>query len=297
MLDKRVSSAAPRGCSLCTVRIDRLQIICTSSQRRLPSISKFRTVTDTIVRAQTTIPTYRRCRQLRCLDSDCKVFWQYDRVQGWLPDWKLTIVPDDKTGVTATDLTRVTASCRRWRFISVEVAVDFDPDSKVDRCFVLRHAKFGKSRRQKSRWNDGVERYGSRKSGKLVRCYFKDELDTYRVELQLHGRLLKQFPNGPEALFSLHPILFPKHFSFVAVQWKDLRRYLRRRLGKRGFRVYRAARLHQDCLQDLESFLRKKDTHNVHRFLRPIHTLNEEIEQATSYWCRQFKAALERTEA
>ena len=66
--------------------------------------------------------------------------------------------------------------------------MDFPEDSGVDEEFVLRFGKFGNARRRKDRGGPGTLRYGSRTSPKMVRCYLKKSLDSYRVELELQLR-------------------------------------------------------------------------------------------------------------
>jgi hypothetical protein len=71
---------------------------------------------------------YGRSREYKSLaDDDTKIYWQYDRRKGWLKPWKITLVADDKKGLSYHDIGLVLSHCRHYRFLTVEVAIDFTP--------------------------------------------------------------------------------------------------------------------------------------------------------------------------
>src|SRR5260370_378937 len=83
-----------------------------------------------------------------------------------------------------------------------------------------RPARFGKSRRRTNRGGPGTLRFGSRGSSKLIRCYWKEEIGRYRVELELHATLLKKF--SIQKITELPLIvtkLWPAHFCFKVMRW------------------------------------------------------------------------------
>jgi hypothetical protein len=82
------------------------------------------------------------------MTNDVKIYWQYDRLKGWLKPWKLTIVADDRSGLSYEEVEKILTHCRHYRFLIVEIAVDFCPSVGVNRGFVRQHAMFGKSRRR-----------------------------------------------------------------------------------------------------------------------------------------------------
>jgi hypothetical protein len=130
------------------VRLDRVQILSWAAQRRKPPrLDGYKIVKDCFVRSQTTTSTYARCRQYRCTTNDTKIYWQYDRRKGWLMPWKVTLVADDESGLSYKEVEQVLKHCRHYRFLIVEIAVDFSPSVGVDRQFIRQHAVFGKSRR------------------------------------------------------------------------------------------------------------------------------------------------------
>ena len=58
------------------------------------------------------------------------------------------MVADDRLGLSLRDIERVLNRCRFYRFLLVELALDFSPASGVDERYVKRHGRFGKSRRR-----------------------------------------------------------------------------------------------------------------------------------------------------
>jgi hypothetical protein len=134
------------------VRLDRLQIVSWAPQGGKPPLLKgYKRVHDWFVRCQTTTSTYARVRQYQSVTDDTKIFWQYQRQKGWLQPWKITIVADDETGLSYAEVQKVLKHCRYYRFLIVEIAVDFISSTGVNRRFVRQHALFGKSRRRRAR--------------------------------------------------------------------------------------------------------------------------------------------------
>jgi hypothetical protein len=134
---------------LVCVRLDRLQLRSWAPPgRKPPKLDGFRIVRDSFVRCQTTTATYARVRQYQSLSNDTKIFWQYQRLKGWLKQWKVTIVADDESGLSYEEVKKVLKHCRHYSFLTVEIAIDFIPSAGVTMRFVRQHAVFGKSRRR-----------------------------------------------------------------------------------------------------------------------------------------------------
>ena len=132
-------------------RLDRVQIVSWAPQGRTPpELDGYRTVRDSFVRCQTTTSTYARCRWLQSLTSDMKIFWQYQRLKGWLKPWKITIIADDKKGLSYDDIALVLKHCSFYRFLTVEIAADFHPSLAINKDFIRQHGVFGKSHRRAS---------------------------------------------------------------------------------------------------------------------------------------------------
>src|SRR4029077_342983 len=102
-------------------------------------------------------------------------------------------------------------------------------------------------------------RYGARQAGKLIRCYWKDEVDAFRVELELHSG----WPGLPETDCLLHETsLLEKDFRFVYVRWRALDSYLASRGTRRGKQIAAEARLHYGSIHDLLRYLRSVGVKN-----------------------------------
>lgn len=269
------------------VRLDRIQLCCRAPQgRKPPALEGFKVTADSFVRSQTTVKTYARVRRYKSTRNDTKLFWQYQPLAAWLKPWKITIVADDKTGLAYEDIENVLRHCRFYRFLVIEVAIDFSPFTRVNAEFVRRHVLFGKSRRA-HRDNDQVLYWGARKSDKFVRCYYKETLDCFRVEVELHSKLLKregittlnEFDGLPDAIY-------PGHFHFVKVDWRRLKQHLR--LRRDGRALFTGAKLRASSLSRLRRYLRRHRIPNLHRFLVPL-GLNERVDRALTKWIRHFR--------
>lgn len=281
------------------VRLDRLTIVSWAKHGwKLPSIPGFKVVRDIRVRPQGESPTYERVRELLSLTSTTRVSWQYRRRRGWLKEWRITIYGDDLSGITPMELCPILKRCRHAWLVLVELALDFAPTSGVDREFVKRHGVFGKSRRRTDRGGPGQLRYGSRKSAKLIRAYWKAEVNAFRVEVELHSRLLsrgrreraRKTANELTNDVATAPyLLIPKHVCFMRFRWPALRRYLTHRLGRLGCRVLDEARAKATIsLRAAAYFLRRSGVNNVHRFLVPMR-INEAMDSALTKWSLDFK--------
>jgi hypothetical protein len=131
-------------------------------------------------------------------------------------------------------------------------------------------------------------RYGSRKSGKLLRCYAKHELGVYRVELEIHSSLLRSHQiTRLDDLPAVVNFVYPKHLQFVRFEWARLNRHLNRKMGGRGPAVFNQARMRATSIGRVARYLRKHGVVNIHRFLLPM-AKNEEVKLALEEWARRF---------
>jgi hypothetical protein len=228
----------------CVVRLDRLVVSDgVRGTKNAPVVEGFRVVGDTRVKPQSDKATYSRLRRLRSPESSSQAFVQYQPKMPWLDAWRITAVGDDETGITPEEIQALTAKCASHRLGLVELAVDFDSASGVDEAFVSRYGRFGKSRRREDLGGVGQLRLGSRGSLKLVRCYQKEALDCFRVELELHSALLRKFGvKDCRKLYVVASKLIPSHLCFLGFRWKKLARSLTRRFGSKGADILREAR-------------------------------------------------------
>jgi hypothetical protein len=99
---------------------------------------------------------------------------------GWLPKFRITIVPRDPTGLRFEDLRFVLELIPNFKLVLVEIALDFPLDCIVDTPSVRRHLLCGKTRMRVG----GTalhERWGSARSAKVVRAYAKFEASSFRI--------------------------------------------------------------------------------------------------------------------
>jgi hypothetical protein len=299
---RRATSQTRAGPKL-TIRLDRIRVVSWAKRGwKLPAIRGFQVVKDHRVRPRDGPITYTRVRELKSLLSGAKVFWQYRPRPGWLKEWRITWVADDRNGIAPLDILRILKRCRYFRFALLELAFDFSPRSSVNRRFVRQHGKFGKSRRCFDRGGEEQLRFGSRKSGKLIRCYMKEEVQAFRVELEFHSRLFAK-RNHPKAEKNykfidvpnrILPVDIDKHFRFVRIRWGALESHLLRRFGTRGPTILDIARAKAEkSLGSLTAFLRSEGVNNVHRFLAPM-SINRSVDQALTTWLLDFRDAWQR---
>ena len=283
----------------CVTRLDRLRILSWAKRGTLvPKIRGFKPIRDFRLRWKDKPPIYARVRVLRSKISSTIAQWQYDRRKGWAKPWRVTLVADDLQGITALEAWSFFKHFRFPKLLLFELAFDFPRSSGVDGNFVLRHALFGKSRLRTDRGGEGHIRFGSRFSGKLARCYQKESVSAFRVEIELHSSLLprpegdkrreiidSRWPEIADAGFSI----LPAHLKFVTIRFKALRRHLRRRFGEHGDVLLEKTReIASQSLHSALGYLRRKGIHNVHRFLAPMTQINAALERAVDDWSTDF---------
>ena len=146
---------------------------------------------------------------------------------------------------------------------------------------VRRHAIFGKSRLCKSQDFVGSIRYGSRRSDKLVRCYRKEAVGCFRVELEIHSGLLRRFGIAKLAdVCKIPQLLYPAHIRFVQVNWPALERHLEKLNVGTHENILKLAISRAASIHGLMDFLRGTvGIKNAHRFLVPQDT-NAHIERS-----------------
>src|ERR1700730_17477801 len=90
--------------SICTVRLDRVQIVAATRGDRLPPITGFRVRKNSFVRRQTSITTYRRVQNCENLNTRSTLDIQYRPVPPWLAPVKITAIAADGKGLGRTEL-------------------------------------------------------------------------------------------------------------------------------------------------------------------------------------------------
>jgi hypothetical protein len=132
-------------------------------------------------------------------------------------------------------------------------------------------------------------RYGGRKTGKLIRCYWKEQLGVFRVELELHSGLLRHNDVSTLDDFLFLPgLAHPKHLQFVEFDWGRLEQHLSSRPADESSRIIAGAKRRSASLQRVRRYLGKHGVVNVHRYLVSL-GVNDEISSALFRWARHFK--------
>ena len=271
------------------VKIDRLIVVSWPTGQAVPrEIPGFRLVRDTFVRSQTSTKTYARVRTFINPLTGTRLFFQYQPQLPGLPSFKLTMITQDLRVLSFEEIWATVDVFKGHRLLLVEVALDFAPEASVDIDFVRRHLLLGKSRPANLRPLPSTARYGSRKSDKLVRCYPKKAVSSFRVELEMHaGWLRRNAIVHVNDLCKLAPLLYPKHIRFVTIDWTALEKYLSRRSVAVN-RIVQWAKAQFVSIHDTLKFLRTKVwIKNVHRFLVPL-PMNREVRQALKQWSQMF---------
>ena len=269
--------------AICTVRPDRVQLLARTWTRRVPHIRGFNVCRDIRVHQQTAIRTYPRMRNLQNFKTSTTVDLQYWAEPPWLEPVKLTIITQRSEGLQRTELQAICDHFKWTRFITFELAIDFPVESGVDRAFVLRHGLFGRSHLVEGRIFD-VLRFGTRRSATLVRAYEKPELNSYRVEVEFHGRWLRE--HGVRRLHDVPRIanlVWPHRVWFARPDWARLAAHLSRK-GLPTQKILVEAQSRARSIRKLLDYLRRDvGLLNVHRFLRPL-SINRAIRNAARTW-------------
>lgn len=288
MDSKAAGHGVHEGAEGVVIRLDRL-IFSAVGRMPIKDIEGFKRTGDFRVRCQGKISTYARVRRFQSHTNSAQITLQYKPQAPWLAERRITVIGDDRRGITPEQVDAVLSQCLNHRLSLVELAVDFLPVTGVDEAFVLRHGRFGKSRRRTDRGGPGQLRYGSRGSAKLVRAYQKNQLACYRVEFECHGSLLRKCSvRRARNLGGLAVNLCPAHIRFAGFRWGKLDTYLARRFGANGLLIGEQARRRADVsLRRAARFLSREGVYNVHRFLRPL-PINRDIQLALRRWAERF---------
>ena len=134
-----------------------------------------------------------------------------------------------------------------------------------------------------------VVHYGSRKGPKLMRIYKKEELDVFRIEGEFHSPFLRRHAiETDQDINTVADEFHPAHIRFVRIDWKSLRKHLRRKYGKEeAEQVLASARQRESSIRRVARYLRRKGILNVHRFYRTL-PINEDIKRALEQWSRDY---------
>jgi hypothetical protein len=283
--ESKAKTESPEIERMCIVRLDRFAFVCprdgfnSKGFRKPPKVPGFKTVDHKFVRRKAKIATWRQVLFLENPKTGTKLRIQYDRAHGFLKPMKSTVISKDLPGLLWPEIKAIGDTFSDFEISMVEIAFDFHPGSGVDKTFVAKHARFGKSHRVPMQQYPGSLRYGGRPSAKLVRCYWKEEVQAFRVELELHSRWLG-LPQTDYLLYLLN--VTERDFRFVRVDWAALDLYLNKK-GARGKQIAAEARIRYTSLHRLLRYLRTAGVNNPHIFLRTMRK-DKLIRRAIDAW-------------
>jgi hypothetical protein len=273
----------------CAVRLDRVRVVGGARwPTPLPANKDF-TITDSFVRGQTSVRTYLRCRRMVHRKTGTKVYWQYWPQHRWLKPWRITFIANDSRGLWASDLEPVLLHCGSYTILLAELAFDFPIESGIGKDFVFQYGQFGKSQPRFDRGGRDDLRYGTRQSDKLVRSYLKPSVNSFRVEVEAHSRILRR----SQLLYAndfptLVPVLIPAHFRFVEIDWPALRRYLLTVFRSRALFVLERTKTEAYSLHGALECLRTHGVNNVHRFLE-VRRETKLVKESAERWAAEFR--------
>jgi hypothetical protein len=271
-----------------TIRLDRLVI--SGAARKgacVKQIEGFKVESDFRLQGSGKIFTFERVRKFKGRRKSTLINQQYKPQKPWLAPCRFTLIGDDQTGITPAEIMALSRDITGPKVTMFELAFDFPAALKIDRAFILRHGSFGKSHRRKEPPNR--LRYGSRSSAKFVRCYFKEQITSFRVELEIHSALIRKYGAfNLQDLSSCALRLYPAHICFVELSWRRLRRHLTYKFGTRAGLVFAETKKRASIsLRRATRYLSQQGVSNVHRFLRPLR-MNDELQQALRSWAERF---------
>lgn len=161
---------------------------------------------------------YRQVHRAKNPVTGTTVVQEYDETWPWLDPLRVTVIPDDCSGVQRDELESIVRAFGDHHLHTVECAFDFRFGSGVDYEFVRRFGRFGKLRLHDDSVPKGSQRlvYGRRQGSRVVRCYPKAAVGAYRVEIELHKEWLRvKRVTAVDDIAELADMLHPGLIRFV----------------------------------------------------------------------------------
>jgi hypothetical protein len=238
--------------------------------------------------------SYRVATPINGSGSVRHVVIESERTKPCFPRYRIVIEPRDDSGLQAQDLTLILGLLTAPKIQLAEVAFDFPFGSVVDTEFVENHGVFGKSNPRRVGRIPAYDSWGSRKSAKLVKSYFKAEISAHRVELEVHAPDLRRYGINDAFGFQKFAKILPGHHIFFG---KLNHPALVRQLVRDGFSPEQIRAI-RNKVRNLEwnlsaalSYLRKDvGLTNVRRILTPLNDVNLVVRQGLEKCLAQWPA-------
>jgi hypothetical protein len=213
------------------VTLDRVSFGIRTKCASIPHLPSYEIISDHRLQSKSKKPQpYSRLRKLRHAQTGTHVEIRYRAY--WAHVYRAKLIVRAKTGsdLPCEEIIALLKVFPKWDLILMEVAFDFPIGSKVNRDYVQLHAKFGKSRVLTIPGQGDTLYFGEREAPKLVRAYRKEELSCFRVELELHARLIKKLRlQHFQSISQLASLLVPDHIRFVRLDFEKLKEFCTRR--------------------------------------------------------------------
>ena len=211
---------------------------------------------------------------------------------GWLPKFRITIIPRDTSGLLLEDLRFILELIPEFKLVLLEVALDFPLRSVLDTVFVQRHALFGKT------WmrlggTALYQRWGTARSSKIARAYAKFEASSFRIEFQLNARFLRKHGINHASDFPKLATILPRHhIHFASLDNNKLRQHLQRSGPPHKTKteiLQTVAKSRKSLWATLRLLRRKWHFTNVRRLLSPLPEMNAVVLAALNEWATQWQ--------
>lgn len=273
-----------------TVKIDAVKVTGTDFLKEcFKRLLGYRRVYDCLISGSSKDKVYERACQFINDENGQKLCIAYQPVNKWMPPVVVTIAPPDRTGMRRAELERILGVLPEFRLLKVEVAHDFCSSSVVDADFARRHLLVGKSWRSEDSVHGDMLYFGTRRSPVFCRCYWKTEIDSFRIELEVHSEWLQK--NGiatPDDFAKFPDLVARKHVAFYKIDPLKLTLALQR-LGVPVESTLRKVASRQHDLSLALRYLRSKvGLTNTRRILVSLKT-NMRVEKALRLWARDWE--------
>jgi hypothetical protein len=279
----------------CVVRLDRLRGVSDQDPTSaLMNIPGFRAMP--IIRLRHTKGTFQPYGQAQWFHStrnEAKFTIESDRRERFLDPFKITFFADDIDGLLPEQVFSVLELMPSFRMTMVELAFDFM--RAMDRRRVRREGLFGKSRPIPS--VGSTDYWGTRKGMKRVQCYFKLDVQAFRVELEMHSRFLRYYKiRTPFDFKKLVDVLPARHIYFGKFNnQKVARRIVHMGLSatRRQDALKMIARMRNDLWATLNFLRGDLDMKNTRRLVdgSPI---NRDVLSALNAWISKWPVRPQR---
>jgi hypothetical protein len=274
----------------CLVKLDRVVLFCDEDPtRQLMGVPGFKSLSSHFIRPYEDgrFQPYARVHWFKDWHSDMKLKIESRRREPWMPLYRITLYADDRVGLLPEQLFAVLEVIPRFKLSVIEIAFDFSP--WISRTLLSQRVLFGKSRPAPP--IETTLYWGSQKGSKGARLYHKEEIDKYRVELELHAKFLRAYQIWDIFDFQKFCELLPVRHIYYARFAVERLIVLLRSMGMSYGQIWKILRdlalLEDDVWPTLNYLRLEVGLKNARRLLVPLKTnwlIREALEKWTAMW-------------